>query len=103
MERIDGARETILIISVFFMGMFFSGLSWLNNRVTKGDCERLRTFEKKVWFITHSFISGAISVTIFAWLYSETSYSVYIDGSLSVIGAVISDTVLERIRTEVKK
>ena len=103
MERIDGAKETILIISVFFMGIFFSGLSWLNNRVVRGDCERLKTFEKRVWFITHSLISGVVSVTIFEWLHSETVYSVYVAGSIAVLGALVSDSILERVRMEVRQ
>ncbi len=96
MER---GRELVLVVFIFMLGVFFSTMSLLNTKIKNSECVRKTKKETVLEFISHSAISGAVSVTVFAGLlHFVPEWSMLFQGAIAVMSAVISDTVIEAFK-----
>lgn len=101
----EDKKELLLIIYIFILGVIFSAISLLDGKVKTEDicCKGKTKLRIILEFFSHSMISGIVAVAVFAGLTEYLpEWSIYFRGSIAVLGAAISDTIIERIKGYVK-
>jgi hypothetical protein len=102
-STIKEGQEIFVLFGIFIMGVLFSAVGWVNARVAIDECKMLGSVRLKLELFTHSIISGLVSVTILTYLVIHKDFNIYFGGSVAVLASVVSDSIISRIRGELKK
>ena len=97
----EDKKEFFLIIYIFVLGMIFSAIGLLDSKLKSESkcCEGKTRLLVALEFLSHSMISGIVSIVIFTMLTEYyPDWSIYLRGSISVMGAAISDSIVERVK-----
>lgn len=97
----EDKKEFFLIVYIFMLGFIFSAISLLDSKIRTDEfcCEGKTKVRVMLEFICHSMISGVVAIIVFSLLteyYGD--WSVYLRGSIAVMGSAISDTIIERLK-----